>query len=85
MYFLIEYDRESKTLKQCTTYQDKKKAWEDRFNLELRLIQEGKIWTEAIVFEADSRKDLERNHSRYFNQYKDVFRKLDKFSNYLVR
>ena len=86
MYFLVEYDRETKTLKQCTAYHDKEKAWQDRFDLESKLTQEGKLWTEAVVFEADTKQDLEHNHSRYFNQYKDVFRKLSKFdSKYLVK
>jgi len=76
MYFLIEYDRETKKLIQCTEYKEKEKAWKDRFELETKLTKEGKIWTEAVVFGADSRADLEHNHSRYFNDYKEVFRRV---------
>ncbi|MBC6400249.1 MAG: hypothetical protein GDA51_10470 [Ekhidna sp.] len=76
MYFLIEYDRETKKLMRCTPYKDKEQAWKDRFELETKLTKKGKIWTEAVVFEADSRADLEHNHSRYFNDYKGVFRRV---------
>ena len=70
MYFLIEYDRETKELVQCKDYKSREKAWEDRFDLEIKLQQEGKIWTEAVVFEAKNRKELEHNHSRYFKNFK---------------
>jgi len=76
MYFLIEYDRETKKLIQCSEYKDKGKAWKERFELETRLTREGKVWIEAVVFGADSRADLEHNHSRYFNDYKGVFRRI---------
>ncbi|MDE0471468.1 MAG: hypothetical protein OXH57_05970 [Ekhidna sp.] len=76
MYFLIEYDRETKKLIQCTPYEDKEQAWKDRFELETKLTKEGKIWTEAVVFGADSLNDLKHNHSRYFNDYKGVFRRV---------
>lgn len=79
MYFLIEYDRETKELIQCTEYEDRKTAWKVRFELEEKLQAEGKIWTEAVLFEADNRADLEHNHSRYFKTFKDVFKRFKEF------
>ncbi len=72
MYFLIEYDRETKKLIQCKEYEQREEAWEDRFDLETKLTKEGKIYVETVVFEADNKADLEHNHSRYFKSFKGV-------------
>ena len=77
MYFLIEYDRETKKLVQCTEYEDRNRAWKNRFDLEEKLTKAGREYVETVIFEADSRFDLEHNHSRYFKDFKGVFKILE--------
>lgn len=71
-YYLIEYDRETKKLLQAKEYSEdeRKQAWDDRLNIEIKYFKKGINHIEAVVFGAKSLEDLKKTHSRYFYKYK---------------
>ena len=78
MYFLIVYDRAQKKLLRCDEYplSDKDKVWKERFEIEKYNFANGKEYIEAVLFEADSLDTLKHTHSRYFNDFKGVKKRI---------
>lgn len=67
MMFLIEYDRDRGRIIRIESFvdSDRKRAEEERLNLELDLSRRG-IDDEVVLLEAASEEAVRRTHGRYF-------------------
>lgn len=73
MFFLIEYDRPSRTLVQFRKFDNSERqiAQDTRLNLELELNRQG-IHHEVVILDAPSEEALRHTHGRYFKSLADL-------------
>ena len=72
-YYLLVYDRnEGELVEKPKEYHssERRQAWSERLELELKYFEENKKHIETVLFGAKSLEDLKKTHGRYFFNYK---------------